>query len=198
MAAPIALRTDFDADTLRLEARRSRDAAQARRLLALASIYEGGSRSAAARIGGVTLQIVRDWVVRFNAEGPSGLIDRKAPGKPPLLTPEQKAALSEAVEAGPTPYLDGVVRWRLVDLAQWVWERFGVSISRQTLGRELRRMGYRKISARPRHYGQDPDAQEAFKKSFPSAWRKSALASRREPRSNSGGKMRRGSVRRTS
>lgn len=198
MAAPIALRTDFDADALRLEARRSRDAAQARRLLALASIYEGGSRGAAARIGGVTLQIVRDWVVRFNAEGPSGLVDRKAPGKPPLLTPEQKAALSEAVEAGPTPYLDGVVRWRLVDLAQWVWERFGVSISRQTLGRELRRMGYRKISARPRHYGQDPDARKAFKKSFPSAWRKSAQASRREPRLSSGGKMKRGSARRTS
>jgi transposase len=197
MAAPIALRADFDADALRLEARRSRDAAQARRLLALASIYDGGSRGAAARIGGVTLQIVRDWVVRFNAEGPAGLIDRKARGKPPLLTPEQKAALSEAVEAGPTPYLDGVVRWRLVDLAQWVWERFGVSVSRQTLGRELRRMGYRKLSARPRHYGQDPDAQEAFKKSSPSAWRKSGPGSRPEPRLSSGGKMRRASARRT-
>lgn len=198
MAAPIVLRTDFDADALRLEARRSRDAAQARRLLALASICEGGSRSAAARIGGVTLQIVRDWVVRFNAEGPAGLIDRKAPGKTPLLTPEQKAALSDAVEAGPTPYLDGVVRWRLVDLAQWVWERFGVSVSRQTLGRELRRMGCRKISARPRHYGQDPDAQDAFKKSSPSAWRRSAPASRREPRSSSGGRTKPESARRTS
>lgn len=201
MAAPIALRTDFDAAALRLEARRSRDASQARRLLALASIHDGGSRSAAARIGGVTLQIVRDWVVRFNAEGPAGLVDRKAPGKPPLLTSEQKTALAEAVEAGPTPYLDGVVRWRLVDLAQWVWERFGVSISRisrQTLGRELHRMGYRKLSARPRHYGQDPDAQEVFKKSSQSAWRRSAPGSRPEPRSNSGGKTRRGSARRTS
>lgn len=180
-----------------LEARRSRDAAQARRLLALASIYDGGSRSAAARLGGVTRQIVRDWVVRFNAEGPPGLFDRKAPGKPPLLTPEQKAALSEAVEAGPTPYLDGVVRLRLVDLAQWVWERFGVSVSRQTLGRELRRMGYRKLSARPRHYGQDPDAQEAFKKSSPSAWRRFGPGSRPEPSSSSGGRTRRASARRT-
>jgi transposase len=198
MAAPIALRTDFNADALRREARRSRDAAQARRLLALASIYDGGSRSAAARIGGVTLQIVRDWVLRFNADGPAGLVDRKAPGKPPLLTPEQRIALSGVVEAGPTPYLDGVVRWRLVDLAQWLWERFGVSVSRQTLGRELRGMGYRKLSARPRHYGQDPDAQETFKKTSPSAWRRSAPACRPEPRSNSGGRMKPGSARRTS
>ena len=81
MAAPIALQTDFDAAALRREARRSRDAAQARRLLALAAIYDGGSRTDAARIGGVGLQVVRDWVVRFNSSGPAGLIDRKAPGR---------------------------------------------------------------------------------------------------------------------
>jgi hypothetical protein len=66
------------------------------------------------------------------------------------------------VEAGPKPYLDGVVRWRLVDLVQWLWERFGLSVSRQTLG--LRAMGYAKLSARPRHYAQDPEAADQFKK----------------------------------
>ncbi len=143
----------------------SRDARQTRRLLALASIHDGAARSDAARIGGVGLQIVRDWVVRFNAEGPDGLIDRKAPGKTPLPTAAQRAALARAVEDGPIrPYLDGVVRWRLVDLVQWVWEEFGVSVSRQTLGRDLRAMGFRKLSARPRHHGQDPEAMEAFKK----------------------------------
>jgi transposase len=113
-------------------------------------IYDGGSRTEAARVGGVTLQIVRDWVLRFNAEGPSGLVDRKAPGKAALLQAEHRAALAATVEAGPRPYLDGVVRWRLVDLAQWLWERFGLSVSRQTLGRELRAMGYAKLSARAR------------------------------------------------
>ena len=78
---PIPLRCDFEASQLRLAARRSKDGPQARRLLALAAIYEGATRSEAARIGGVTLQIVRDWVLKFNAHGPAGLIDRKAPGQ---------------------------------------------------------------------------------------------------------------------
>src|ERR671929_148711 len=83
MAAPIALRADFDAPGLRRLARQSKDAAQARRLLALAEIYDGGSRTDAARVGGVTLQIVRDWVLRFNEHGPDGLINGKAPGNRP-------------------------------------------------------------------------------------------------------------------
>lgn len=166
MAAAIVLRADYGAGDLLRLAKASRDARQTRRLLALAVIYDGGSRTEAARVGGVTLQIVRDWVLRFNAEGPSGLVDRKAPGKAPLLQAEHRAALAAAVEAGPRPYLDGVVRWRLVDLAQWLWERFGLSVSRQTLGRELRAMGYAKLSARPRHYAQDPEAADQFEKAF--------------------------------
>jgi hypothetical protein len=78
---PVALRKDFDGDSLRAVARKSRDGGQARRLLALAAIYDGAKRIEAAKIGGVTRQIVRDWVVRFNAQGPNGLIDRKAPGQ---------------------------------------------------------------------------------------------------------------------
>ena len=120
MAAAIGLRSDYEAGELRRLAKASRDARQTRRLLALAVIYEGGSRTEAARVGGVTLQIVRDWVLRFNAEGPSGLVDRKAPGKAPLLQAEHRAALAAAVEAGPKPYLDGVVRGHLIDLAQWL------------------------------------------------------------------------------
>lgn len=192
MGTAIELRADFTADDLRALAKASRDARQTRRLLALASIHDGGSRSDAARIGDVGLQIVRDWVIRFNEEGPDGLIDRKAPGKAPLLAEAQRAALMQAVEAGPKPYLDGVVRWRLVDLVQWVWEEFGVSASRQTLGRELRGMGLRKLTARPRHYAQDPDALAEFKKSSLTVWRRSGPGSRREPSSNCGGRTRRG------
>jgi transposase len=173
MAAAIELRGDFTGDDLRRLARSSRDARQVRRLLALAVIREGGSRTEAARIGGVGLQIVRDWVLRFNAEGPDGLIDRKAPGKTPTLTPEQRAALAGVVEAGPVPWRDGVVRWRLIDLVQWLWDAFRVSVSEATVGRELRALGYAKLSARPRHYAQDPQAAEAFKKVSRSAWAKS-------------------------
>lgn len=179
MAAAIELRVDYGADDLRRLAKASRDARQTRRLLALAVICDGGSRTEAARVGGVTLQIVRDWVLRFNAQGPAGLFDRKAPGKPALLQAEHRAALAAAVEAGPKPYLDGVVRWRLVDLVQWLWERFGVSVSRQTLGRELRLMGYAKLSARPRHYAQDPEAADQFKKASRTRSRRSAGACQR-------------------
>ena len=79
MAAAISLRSDFDAEGLRRLARQSKHAAQARRLLALALIYDGGSRLDAARLGNVTRQIVRDWVMRFNKNGPDGLIDGERP-----------------------------------------------------------------------------------------------------------------------
>lgn len=167
MGAAVRLRDDFDGPSLRMLAKRCRDGAQARRLLALAEIYDGARRSDAARLAGVGLQIVRDWVIRFNAEGPDGLIDRKSSGPPSRLNDAQRAALRQVVEDGPKPYLDGVVRWRLVDLVQWMSEAYGVSISRQTLGRELRAMGFRKLSARPQHYAQDPDAIAAFKKTSP-------------------------------
>ena len=111
MAAPVALRKDFDAPGLRRLAKRSKDAAQARRLLALAEIYDGGSRSDAARIGGVTLQIVRDWVLRFNKHGPARLINGKAPGNRPKLNEDQRLALARMVESGPIPAIHSVVRW---------------------------------------------------------------------------------------
>jgi transposase len=173
MALAVRLREDYDAQHLRALAKASRDANQTRRLLALAAISEGGSRGEAARIGGVGIQTVRDWVLAFNAAGPEGLIDGKAPGKVPLLNAEQRAALRRIVEAGPNPAVDGVVRWRLIDLAQWVYAEFGISISKQTLSRILRGLGYRKLTARPRHHAQDPAALEAFKKTSPRVWRRS-------------------------
>ena len=137
---------------------------------------DGGSRADAARLGSVTVQIVRGWVVRFNARGPDGLINGKAPGKPSLLNDDQRAALAETIERGPTSYLDGVVRWRLCDLARWFWEELRVSVSEQTLGRDVRSMGYRKLSARPRHHAQDAEAAEAFKRTSPPLWQKSPVA----------------------
>ena len=164
MAAAVQVRADYSSDDLRRLARASGDADQTRRLLSVAVILDGGSRSAAARTGGVGLQVIRDWVLRFNEGGPDALATRKAPGKTPILTEDQRAKLAAAVEAGPRPYLDGVVRWRLADLALWAHEELGVSVSRQTLGRELRAMGFRKLSARPQHYAQDENAIAEFKK----------------------------------
>lgn len=173
MATAVRLRDDFESDRLRALARGSKDGPQARRLLALAAIYEGGTRSEAARIGGVTLQIVRDWVLRFNAQGPDGLFDRKAPGAVSLMKAAHRAALARVVEEGPTPAVHGVVRWRVVDLCQWLFEEFRLSVSETTMSRELRKMGYRKLSARPRHHAQREGVIEEFKKTSPRVWRTS-------------------------
>lgn len=104
-------------------------------------------------------------------------MDGKAPGARPLLNEEQRRALARAVEDGPDPAVHGVVRWRLVDLAQWIRNEFSIEISKQTLSRVLRGMGYRKLSARPRHHAQDPDAIPTFKKTSPPNWPRSKRAS---------------------
>ena len=116
MGTAISLREDFDGAALRRLARASKTAHQTRRLLALAEIYDGARRTASARIGGVGLQIVRDWVVRFNAFGSDSLLDRKAPGRRSRLNDVQRQALVEIVASGPIPAVHGVVRWRLIDL----------------------------------------------------------------------------------
>jgi transposase len=171
MSIPIALRDDFDAAALRRVAKATKDAAQGRRLLALAEIYDGGTRTDAARIGGVGLQTVRDWVLAFNAEGPAGLIDGKAPGKPSKLNDEQRRALARIVESGPIPAIHGVVRWRLKDLVWWVFEEFGISLDETTMSRELRKLDFRKLSARPQHHVQNEAAMEIFKKPCRPDWR---------------------------
>ena len=83
-----------------------------------------------------------------------------------VLNGAHRAALAAILESGPIPAVHGVVRWRIVDLCQWIFEEFRVVVAKQTLSRELRAMGYRKLSARPRHHEQAEGAIEDFK-SFP-------------------------------
>ena len=159
---PIPVRGDYDAEMVRSAAKRSKDGPQARRLLALAAVYDGATRTEAAKIGGVRLQIIRDWVMKFNVHGPEGLIDRKPPGQAPRLNGVPRAALAAIIESGLIPAVHGVVRWRIIDLCQWIFEQFRVVVAKQTLSRELRAMGYRKLSARPRHHAQATGAIEGF------------------------------------
>jgi transposase len=177
MAHAIPLRSDFDAAGLRRAAKATKDAAQSRRLLALAEIYDGGTRSDAARIGGVGLQTVRDWVLAFNAEGCDGLIDGKAPGNRPKLNDAQRQALMRMVDNGPIPAIHEVVRWRLKDLTR-IYGEFRISLDETTVGRELRKQGFRKLSARPQAYGQNEAALEDFKKHSRSNWKQSRRACR--------------------
>jgi transposase len=182
MAHGIPLRDDFTGDDLRALARVTDHAKQARRLLALSLIYDGGTRSEAAAHAAVSIQTVRDWVLRFNVVGPDGLVDGKSTGAPARLNAMQRAALARAVEDGPVPYRDGVVRWRLSDLAAWLHEEFSVSAHQSTVSRTLHAMGFRKLSARPRHHAQDAEALTTFKKTSPPVWRESAATSPSAPR----------------
>ncbi len=114
--------------------------------------------------------------MRFNARGPERLIDGKAPGNICKLSTHHRETLLTLVESGPIPAVHGVVRWRLKDLVQWLWDEFQIAMSETTLGRELRALGYRKLSARPRHHAKSEAAVAVFKKSFPCVWRKSQPA----------------------
>ena len=169
MSAAIEVREDYEAEELRCMARTVKDANQARRLLAIAAVYDGMDREEAARIGGMDRQTLRDWVHRFNEQGPDGLINIKPPGRRPRLSADQMKELCRLVEAGPDPQKDGVTRWRCVDLKRVLGERFGVDLSEVRLGRILKDLGFSHISARPRHPAQDPQAIAAFKKTSPSS-----------------------------
>src|SRR5579872_917468 len=182
MGKAIAVRTDYTAGEVRGLAKRAKDAAQARRLLAIAAVLDGASRTEASRIGGMERQTLRDWVIRFNEQGPDGLINIPSPGVPPKLDATHRAFLARIVEEGPMPSVDGVVRWRACDLIMRLHEEFGISVSDDTVYRALKDLGFSHVSARPRAYKQDPEAVEAFKKTSPPAWQKSAPSSRQEHR----------------
>ena len=164
MGQAIAVRQDFPAAELRRLATRTKDVAQARRLLAIAAILDGAPRAEAARIGGMDRQTLRDWVIRFNEHGPEGLINMISPGSPPKLDEEHRAFLARVVEEGPIPAVHGVVRWRGCDLIVLLHEEFGIEVSDDTIYRALKQLGFAHLSARPRAYKQDAEAMEALKK----------------------------------
>jgi transposase len=163
MASAVDLRADYSATELRRLAATTKNANQSRRLLSLAAVVDG-MRTEAARIGGMDRQTLRDWVHRFNAHGPNGLLDGWSKGPEPRLSAEQRAELAELVETGPDRAVHGVVRWRRVDLQRVIRERFGVAYHERTVGKLLKALGFSHISARPRHPAQDQRTIEAFKK----------------------------------
>ena len=164
MPAAVKMRTDFPAGGLRRLAAATKNANESRRLLSLAAVLDGMSRTEAARIGGMDRQTLRDWVHRFNERGPEGLEDNWSKGNPPRLSAEQQTELAQIVETGPDRAVHGVVRWRRIDLKRLIAERFGVVYHERTVGKILHRLGFSHISARPRHPAQDQRIVAEFKK----------------------------------
>jgi transposase len=160
-------RTDLTAEELRGQARRAQDGDQACRLVALALVLEGASRTAAARAGGMDRQTLRDWVIRYNEAGVDGLLDRPRSGRRPRLNAAQLAELARLVEEGPDVAVHGVVRWRCIDLQAEIKARFDVELSERHIGRLLGQLRFTRLSVRPRHPQADEAAQQAFKKTSP-------------------------------
>ena len=160
-------RKELGASELRREAVRCPEANAARRMLALALVLEGRSREEAARHTGMDRQTLRDWVHRYNAQGLAGLGNRRHAGPKPRLTPEQMGELEKVVEQGPDPARDGVVRWRRVDLKALIKARFDVDLHERSVGKVLHRLGFARLSVRPKHPSSQPEAQDAFNKLRP-------------------------------
>jgi transposase len=163
-AAVKVTRLDHTAQDLRALAAKSKDADQARRMLAIAMVLEGASRLDAARQTGMDRQTLRDWVHRYNEAATEGLISRAAPGAAAKLTAAQMAELRELVVAGPDSKIHRVVRWRCVDLRAEVARRFSVTVPERTIGKWLRKLKLTRLQPRPHHPKKDEEAQQAFKK----------------------------------
>jgi transposase len=160
----LAIRDDISPEELRRQARRVQDSRVSARLLAIANALAGMDRATAARLAGMDRQILRDWVRRYNAEGIAGLFNRRAPGRQPKLSEGQMAVLKARVFAGPDPAVDGVARWRVVDLCRWVAERWDVHYSETGMLRVLWSLDLSHRKTRPQHPQSDEKAQQAFKK----------------------------------
>ena len=165
-AAVKVTRDEMTAGDLRTAAGRVKDGKVSRRMLAIALVLEGSCRKAAAESCGMDRQTLRDWVHRYNAEGIEGLSNRSGGGVKPRLSCDQMEQLSNWVEAGPYPELDGVVRWRRADLARRIDEEFDIKLHERTVSSDLAKLGFRRLSVRPEHPKADAEAQAAFKKTF--------------------------------
>ena len=168
MGAPVGItQTTFTSGELRALSGRCSDGAQVRRILAVAMVLEGRSRTEAAGLNGMDRQTLRDWIHRYNALGVEGLKSRHSPGRARALDDVQRAQLRDLVLAGPDPEINGVVRWRCVDLQAEVERRFGVKAHGHTVARWLHELGLTRLQPRPYHPKKDPLAETAFKKTSP-------------------------------
>jgi transposase len=162
--AGLEIRTDRSAAELRRLARRETDGRAAARMYAVAHALEGLSRAEAARLAGMERQALRDAVVRYNAEGVAGFYDRPKSGRPPRLSEGEQAALAALILQRPDPERDGFCAFTRADLCRLTEDQFGKPFHPSSMSRVLRRLGFSRQKARPRHPRSDAEAQAAFKK----------------------------------
>jgi transposase len=165
MGSAVAItRTDFSAAELRQFAGKCQDAAQVRRILAIALVLEGVSRTEAAARNGMDRQTLPDWVHHYNTNGIDGLQSRQSSGRTPALTTDQMAELKALVLKGPDLLEHKVVRWRRQDLQGEVARRFNLHVHESTIGKQLHQLGLKRLQPRPFHPRKSAEAEELFKK----------------------------------
>ena len=165
MGQSIAItRTEHTTSDVRRLASREKDGDVVRRLLALAMVLEGHSRTDAAQMNGMDRQTLRDWVHCYNADGVPVLISRVSAGPAPVLNEAAMAELRALVLNGPDAEIDEVVRWRCIDLRDEVAQRYGVYVHKRTVAKWLGKMAMTRLQPRPFHPKKDAAAQETFKK----------------------------------
>lgn len=192
----LRIRTDLTPEDLRQEARSEKDGRVVRRLMGIAMALDGSSREEAARYGGMDRQTLRDWVVRYNAEGVAGLRDRPHTGRPPLLAPELEPELARLIAAGPDLERDGVVEFRVRHIREIAAQHFGADYTRSGMQDKLHRMKLSYLKPRPIHPKTDLEAQEAFKKTSPPPLSTSSTSTQRRSASKSGSRTKPGSAKR--
>jgi transposase len=176
MPKVVAIKPSHTPAELRRLAASGKDVNQSRRLLSLAAVLDGMSRAEAAKIGGMDRQTLRDWAHRFNAQGPAGLKDNRRRGNPRRLSLTQLTELAGIIATGPDRAVDGVVRWRRIDLQRVIADKFGINYHERSIGKLLKYLGFSHISARPKHPMQDGEVIAAFKKTSPSRSRRTSEA----------------------
>jgi transposase len=139
-------------------------------------------------------QTLRDWVIRYNAEGTDGLRDRPHTGRPPLLAPEQEEELAQLIAAGPDLERDGVIEFRVRHIREIAARNFGADYTRSGMQERLHRMKLSYLKPRPIHPKTDPEAQETFKKTLPLPLPPSARSTPKRRISKFGSKTKPGSA----
>jgi transposase len=147
---------------LRAEAARTVDAKQARRILAIAMVLDGHSRRGAARAGGMERQTLRDWVIRSNADGLTGLADRPRPGRQPRLTEAPRCEVAKGVKTALTAR--PMACWRWADLRARIAAKFDVQLHERSVGKLLKKLNFSSMSVRPLHPQSDLDGRRLLKK----------------------------------
>jgi len=165
----------------------------ASRMFAIANALEGMNRTDAATYAGMERQSLRDWVHRFNAEGVEGLKDRPHQGRPRRMNKEIEKKLCERVDDGPDIKTDKLVRWRRIDLQDWLKTEHAINYHERSIGKILKRLGYSHVSVRPVHPENDPEALENFKKTSQPPCETHFLNTRKTKQLNFGSKTKRAS-----